>query len=108
MTIQSWLLYLTFVVIATATPGPAVLFITTHSMMYGWRKTVFAAFGNIVGLFCLGIIAITGLGAVLKTSELVFSVVKYLGAAYLVFLGIKMFFQGGGEFKEFIRINNPV
>ena len=104
MTIQLWILYLSFVLVATATPGPAVLFITTNSMLHGWQKTVFAAFGNIVGLFVLGIIAITGLGAILKTSVVIYSVVKYLGAAYLVFMGFRMFFQGKTEFKE----SNPI
>ncbi|MFO7749381.1 MAG: LysE family translocator [Desulfobacteraceae bacterium] len=108
MTIQSWILYLTFVLIATATPGPAVLFITTNSMLYGWQKTVFAALGNIVGLFTLGIIAITGLGAILKTSVVIYSVVKYLGAAYLIFLGFRMFYQGTKDFKELNPITKSV
>lgn len=99
MTIQSWFLYLSFVLIATATPGPAVLFITTNSILYGWRKTIFAGLGNIMGLFVLGMIAITGLGAILKTSATVYSVVKYLGAAYLMFLGLKMFFQKKKAFE---------
>ena len=93
MTVQSWVLYLTLVLAATATPGPAVLFIMTNSTLYGWRKASFAAFGNIVGLFCLGIIAVTGLGAILKTSVLLYDLVKFAGAAYLVYLGLKMIFQ---------------
>lgn len=99
MTIQSWLMYLTVVFIATATPGPAVLFITTNSLLHGWRKTVFAAFGNVVGLFCLGIIAVTGLGALLNASVAVFSAIKYAGAVYLVFLGLKMIFQRNTGFE---------
>jgi len=86
MTIQSWLMYLTLVIVATATPGPAVLFIITNSTLHGWRKAVFAAFGNIFGLFCLGIIAVTGLGTILKTSEIMFNIIKYAGAAYLIYL----------------------
>lgn len=93
VSIQSWTLYLTLVFIATATPGPAVLFATTNSLLYGWRKTVFAALGNIFGLFILGLIAITGLGAILKTSAVIYSAVKLLGAAYLIYLGIKLLFN---------------
>lgn len=93
MTIQSWLMYLTLVLVATATPGPAVLFIMTNASLHGWRKAVFAALGNIAGLFCLGIIAVTGLGTILKTSEMVFNLIKYAGAAYLVYLGLRMLFQ---------------
>lgn len=90
MTIQSWLIYLTLVLVATSTPGPAVLFIMTNSTLHGWRKSVFAAFGNIVGLFCIGILAVTGLGTILKTSVIIFNMVKYVGAAYLIYLGLKL------------------
>nr|WP_319395454.1 LysE family translocator [uncultured Desulfobacter sp.] len=93
MTVQLWIMYLTFVFAATATPGPAVLFITTNSLLYGWKKTIFAALGNIIGLFCLGVIAITGLGAILKMSVLVYGIIKYLGASYLIYLGLKLIFQ---------------
>jgi len=93
MTIQSWLMYLTLVTVATATPGPAVLFIMTNSSLHGWQKASFAALGNIVGLLCLGILAVTGLGTIIKTSELIFNIIKYAGAAYLIYLGIKLFFQ---------------
>jgi threonine/homoserine/homoserine lactone efflux protein len=94
-------MYLTFVLAATATPGPAVLFITTNSLLYGWKKTLFAALGNIIGLFCLGIIAITGLGAILKMSVLVYSIIKYLGASYLIYLGLKMIFQKHTDLEIF-------
>ena len=100
MTVQSWLMYLTLVLVATATPGPAVLFIVTNASLHGWRKAVFAALGNIAGLFTLGIIAVTGLGTILKTSELIFNLVKYAGAAYLVYLGLKMIFQEGFDFDK--------
>ena len=99
MTIQSWLMYLTLVIVATSTPGPAVLFIMTNSALHGWRKATFAALGNIVGLFCLGIIAVTGLGAILKTSEIIFYIIRYAGAAYLIFLGLKLIFQRSSEFS---------
>jgi len=100
MTIQSWLMYLVLVIIATSTPGPAVLFIMTQSTLHGWRKAVFSALGNIMGLFCMGILTVTGLGAILNASEVIFNVVKYFGAAYLIYLGIKLFFQKGPNFQS--------
>lgn len=100
MTLQSWFIYLTLVLVATATPGPAVLFIMTNASLHGWRKAVFAALGNIVGLFSLGIIAVTGLGTILQTSEIIFNVIRYAGAAYLVYLGMKMIFQEGLDFAK--------
>ena len=93
MTTQSWLMYLMLVIVATSTPGPAVLFIVTNSTLHGWKKATFAALGNIVGLFCLGIMAVAGLGTIIKTSEIIFNVIKYAGSGYLIYLGIKLFFQ---------------
>ncbi len=90
MTMHSWLVYLTLVFVATATPGPAVLFIVTNSALHGWKKAVFAALGNILGLFCLGVLAIAGLGTILKASEPVFEMIKYAGAAYLIFMGLTL------------------
>ena len=92
-------MYLTLVLVATSTPGPAVLFIMTNSTLHGWRKASFAALGNIVGLFCLGIIAVSGLGAILNTSVIIFNVIKYAGAAYLIYLGLKLIFQKSEDFS---------
>ena len=98
MTIQLWLMYLTLVIVATSTPGPAVLFIMTNSTLYGRRKAIFAAAGNIAGLLFLGIIAVTGVGTILKTSEIIFNIIKFAGAAYLIYLGLKMFSQKNHDF----------
>jgi homoserine/homoserine lactone efflux protein len=98
MTIQSWLIYIALVVAATSTPGPAVLFIMTNSTLYGWRKSTFAALGNIVGLLCLGIMSVAGLGTILKASELVFNMIKYAGASYLIYLGLKLILQKNMKF----------
>lgn len=100
MTTQSWLMYLALVLAATSTPGPAVLFIMTNSTLHGWRKSTFAALGNIIGLLCLGIMSVAGLGTILKTSELLFNIIKYAGAAYLIYLGVKLFFQKNMDFTE--------
>ena len=98
-------MYLMLVIVATSTPGPAVLFIMTQSTLHGWRKAAFSALGNIMGLFCMGILTVTGLGAILNTSEIVFNAVKYFGAAYLIYLGVRLFFQKGLNFQS--TENNP-
>jgi len=104
MTVESWIIYLALVTAATATPGPAILFIITNSTLYGWKRAAWAAIGNIMGLFCLGIIAITGLGTILNTSLVFFNILKYAGAAYLIYLGIKIILQKGVDFSS---INAP-
>jgi threonine/homoserine/homoserine lactone efflux protein len=90
MTFQSWLLFLTIVLTATTTPGPAVAFIMSKTMIYGRKKALIAAAGNISGLFVIGLVSVAGLGAILQTSNSVFNIIKYLGAVYLVYLGVKL------------------
>jgi threonine/homoserine/homoserine lactone efflux protein len=107
MTIQAWLMYLTLVLAATATPGPAVLFITTNAALHGWKKAAFCALGNVAGLFCLGIMAVAGLGTIIGTSKVLFDLVRYAGAGYLLFLGFKLFFQKSPEMPSVRRPEPP-
>jgi len=109
MTLDSWIVYLVLVIIATSTPGPAVVFIMANSTLHGWRKAIFAAIGNVAGLLCLGVISVSGLGTILKTSQIIFDIIKYSGAAYLIYLGFKMIFQKNYKFdiiKDKLNINN--
>ncbi len=100
MEVQSWLIYLALAVIAAATPGPAILLITTNATLYGWRRTVYNALGNVFGLFSIGICTISGLGVILSKSLIVFNVIKYVGAAYLIYLGIRLFVQKNNYVSE--------
>lgn len=70
-------------------PGPAVLYVVTRSAAQGRRAGLASVLG-IESATCVHILAATlGLSAVLLTSALAFNIVKYLGAAYLVFLGLR-------------------
>jgi len=100
VSIQSWLIYLTLVLAATSIPGPAVLYIVTNATFHGWKKSIFAALGNIVGLFCLGLMSVAGLGTILKTSEMFFTIIKLAGAAYLMYLGVKLIIQKSADFSK--------
>lgn len=93
MTLETWLLFLVVAIVAVATPGPAILLIMSNATLYGWKKTIFTAFGNISGLLVMGALSISGLSAILATSQMAFTVVKFTGAAYLIYLGIKIILQ---------------
>jgi threonine/homoserine/homoserine lactone efflux protein len=70
-------------------PGPAVLYIVARSVDQGRAAGIVSAFGVGIGtLFHVGAAAL-GLSALLLSSALAFSMVKYLGAAYLIYLGIQ-------------------
>ncbi len=70
-------------------PGPAVLMTLTRSASSGIRVGMATGFGIAVGDLVHTTMTVLGLSAILLTSAVLFDVVKYLGAAYLVYLGIK-------------------
>jgi threonine/homoserine/homoserine lactone efflux protein len=75
------------------TPGPAVLYIIARSMDQGRRAGLVSVAAIEVGNFMHVIAATLGLSALLLSSALAFSIVKYLGAAYLVYLGLRKMFR---------------
>ena len=72
-------------------PGPSVMFVVGRALAYGRRKAILTALGNCVGAFTAAALVAVGLGALIQQSALAFSIVKYAGAAYLVYLGVKAF-----------------
>ncbi|GAA0406359.1 LysE family translocator [Cocleimonas flava] len=89
MEFSSWLLFVAVAIAAVMSPGPAILLAISNSVRFGLSKVFLSTLGNVSGLFLLSIAAIFGLGAVLKTSTTLFLIVKVIGAAYLIYLGVK-------------------
>jgi threonine/homoserine/homoserine lactone efflux protein len=71
------------------TPGPAVLYIVTRSIDQGRRAGLVSVLGVHVGTLVHIFAAAAGISAVLAASAVAFGVVKYLGAAYLIFIGVR-------------------
>ncbi|WP_404385586.1 LysE family translocator [Caenispirillum salinarum] len=86
---QTWVLFVTTVFFLSATPGPNMLLALSHGIRFGPRKAVATGIGTIAALMILMVVSVTGLGALLAASETAFSVVKWCGVAYLLFLGVK-------------------
>lgn len=99
MELQSWLLFSLVALVATITPGPAVLLVASHSMEHGVRSSVFTILGNISGLFLLSLLSVMGLGALLLYSAAAFTVIKTAGAIYLIYLGIRLWRSGFSPLK---------
>lgn len=71
------------------TPGPAVLYIVTRSVEQGRRAGLVSVLGIETGGLFHVLAATAGLSAILLSSALAFDIVKYLGAAYLIYMGIR-------------------
>ncbi|OWV76052.1 lysine transporter LysE [Rhizobium sp. R634] len=92
-----WLAFLSAAVLLNLSPGPDIAFILGHTMRGGKRAGFSALFGVWSGACLHVLIAALGLSAVLAASAFAFSTVKWIGAAYLVWLGIQALRAGGGS-----------
>jgi homoserine/homoserine lactone efflux protein len=89
---MSWTLWLAFFAASWAisiSPGPGAVAVMSASLNHGFARGYFATFGLVLGLWTQLVVVAAGLGAVIATSALAFAVVKWLGVAYLVWLGVR-------------------
>ena len=93
-----WTSFLTAAVLLNLAPGPDIAFILGRTISGGTKAGFAAMFGIWSGAFIHVLMASIGLSALLATSAVAFSVVKWAGAAYLIWLGIQTFRAGGGSF----------
>ena len=84
-----WSLFLTATIILLLIPGPSVLFVVARGIDQGFRAALFSSVGLALGDFFQVLCAAGGLSALLASSVTVFVTVKYAGAAYLIFLGLR-------------------
>lgn len=89
MDLTPWLLFCALALVTAFSPGPAVLLAVTNSATLGMRKALLSSAGNAAGVFLVSATAMLGLGALLKTSAWLFGALKIMGAAYLIYLGIR-------------------
>jgi len=91
MEFQLWLYYFIAVLILTASPGPSVLLCMTTSITQGFKASIFAALGSLTAIIGIMTLSFTGLGVIVSSSEFIFSLIKWIGATYLIYLGYRAF-----------------
>ncbi len=89
MTLETWLLFLGAVALIASTPGPNVLYVTTRSLRFGLGAAGLAMIGCLVALVLMLGASAAGLSALLLAVPAGFDVLRFCGAAYLVWLGIQ-------------------
>jgi threonine/homoserine/homoserine lactone efflux protein len=86
---SSLLLFIAGALILLLTPGPAILYIVSRGLAHGRSAALVSVLGVVAGAMIHVLIAMVGLSAILASSVLAFQCVKYVGAAYLIYLGIR-------------------
>jgi homoserine/homoserine lactone efflux protein len=100
MYFTSWLAFLCVSLAAAFSPGPGVLMAISTASTQGPRSVLYSSAGNALGVFTVAALATTGLGLLLHTSALAFAILKAAGAAYLVYLGLKVLLSKPAGAKE--------
>lgn len=90
MTLETWLLYTAAAIGLSLTPGPNGLLALTHGALFGARKTIFTILGGSLGFTIIIGLSMFGIGALLAANVELLTVLKWLGGAYLVFLGVQV------------------
>jgi len=90
MALDTWLIYLLAATGLSLSPGPNGLLALTHGALHGRRKALFTICGGALGFVVVIALSMFGIGALLQTSLLWLTVLKWLGGAYLVWLGIQV------------------
>ncbi|WP_062262805.1 LysE family translocator [Endozoicomonas arenosclerae] len=110
MTLDQWVAYLTASLVLIMIPGPDTFLVAGWSAAKGFKSGIQAALGTVSGILVHTCAAAMGLSAILSTSATAFMVIKFIGAAYLVYIGIKTIKDGIASAPDQTlqeRKNNP-
>jgi homoserine/homoserine lactone efflux protein len=97
MTFKTWLLFLVMETALSLSPGPAVFYVVSHGARGALRRSLPAAAGIIGANAFYFTLSATSLGAIIAASARFFAIAKWVGAAYLVYLGIKALRSAGSS-----------
>lgn len=89
MNLHTWWLFVAMAFVVSATPGPNMLLVMSHSARFGWRSAVATMGGCMTALLAMMCVSAAGMGALLQAFPAVFDGLRLLGAAYLAYLGVQ-------------------
>lgn len=90
MSLAVWFSLLTASVVISFTPGAGAINTMSNSLNQGWRRSIWGIVGQQIALIVHVAIVAAGVGLLVSRSEFLFNAIRYAGAAYLVFLGIRL------------------
>lgn len=97
MSLSAWLAFCVLESALCLIPGPAVLFVISTALTRGARSGLAAALGILAGNTCYFVLSATGVAALLVASPRLFQLLQWLGAVYLLWMGIRMLLNRSGN-----------
>src|SRR5262245_57947353 len=104
----SWIVFLAASLLVIISPGQDMVLVFSRGLGQGARAGVATAAGVSAGLLGHTMLAALGLGAVLKTSATLFLILKFVGAAYLIYLGIRLLMAAGSHLQANVGGTAPL
>ena len=99
MDLHNYLAYLVISLLTITSPGAAILLAINNAMRYDLKAVFFSTIGNVLGLFLLSLVAMFGVGVLIKSSDWFFLILKIVGALYLIYLGFWHALTGHKHFQ---------
>lgn len=94
MTFETWIAFVAASAVLLVIPGPTILLVVSYALGRGWKVAAPVAVGVALGDLTAMTLSMLGVGALLASSALLFTAVKWIGAGYLVWLGVKLWRAG--------------
>jgi threonine/homoserine/homoserine lactone efflux protein len=95
MSLETYFAFTTATLVLLVVPGPTILLVVSYGLGQGWRAALPTAIGVALGDFTAMTLSLFGVGALLAASATLFTALKWTGAAYLIYLGFKLFRADG-------------
>ena len=106
MELNVWITLLLASIAISVSPGAGAVVSMNHGIKYGLKKSYAAIFGLQAGLLIQTFIVVIGLGALIAKSVMLFNIIKWIGVAYLVYLGLSKFFEKVEVIDEKNQLNS--
>ena len=103
MTLEVWLTFVFTATLILVIPGPTIIYVVGQSLTHGRKASIPLSLGVILGDALCITLSLLGLSALLSIFSTAFIIVKYLGAAYLIYLGIKMVTSNSSRYSQEIK-----
>ncbi|KJQ52916.1 LysE family transporter [Microbacterium sp. SA39] len=100
MSLAVWFSLLTASVVISFTPGAGAINTMSNALNQGWRRSIWGIIGQQIALIVHVAIVAAGVGLLVSRSDVLFNTIRYAGAAYLVFLGIRLILTKPAEIAD--------
>jgi threonine/homoserine/homoserine lactone efflux protein len=86
--VENLLTFIAFALVIIAIPGPSVMFAISRALVLGRRGAILTVVGNGIGVFVQALAVSVGLGVIIESNEVLLTVIRLAGAAFLIYLGV--------------------